>query len=73
MNLYRLKNELGIYYVIASDPTTAQKMLESKLDITDYGFFRQRKVTEIMLLAEEAIDSKGDPFFSPEKNLILKP
>ena len=52
--LYKLTtSELGDFYVIAKDPTSAQKRLESELDKSNYGFSHERKVITIERLAEE--------------------
>ncbi len=54
MKLYRLINQLGTYWVIASDPTNAEKKLMKVLDAGDgYGFSSRRTVTEIHLIADE--------------------
>lgn len=73
MNLYRLKNRIGHYYVIAANTLEAQDLLMAKLNENDFGFFDSRKVTEIYLIAEEAIDSSGRTFFAGGQNLILPP
>lgn len=52
MKLYRLDNGIGSYWVIATDPTSAENKLIKILDINDYGFTEQRKVTCITVIAE---------------------
>ena len=51
--LYKLVNGIGIYWVIAKDPTDAENKLTALLDKADYGFSKNRVVKEIHLIAEE--------------------
>ena len=51
-NLYRLTTKLGIYWVSANHPTEAQDKLVNILDVNNYGFSKDRKVTTIELIAE---------------------
>lgn len=72
MNLYLLTNGLGDWYVIADDPTSAQKDLESRLELEDYGFYQKRPVTNIQLLAQELTSGLNQKwFFSSSHNLLL--
>lgn len=72
MKLYRLLNQLGIYYVVANDPTDAENRLMSLLNRADYGFSDKRKVREIEVLAEELNEfPRGKPNFSSGHSLIL--
>ena len=72
MNLYLLENELGDWYVIAKDPTAAQKDLESRLDLEEYGFREERAVKNIKLLATELTSGLNQKwFFSSGNNLLL--
>ena len=73
MNLYLLTNELGDWYVIAEDPTSAQRDLESRLDLEDYGFRKKRKVTQIELLAEELTSGLNSKWFFSSENTLLLP
>ena len=52
--LYKLVNGIGIYWVIAKDPTEAENKLMSILNDTDYGLSSKRVVTEIHFIADEA-------------------
>jgi hypothetical protein len=75
MYLYKLQNKIGIFYVVASDPTTAISLLEGKLKEADYGFFQERTVYQTTLIGKEVgIFSSGNPkpFFSDEANLIIQ-
>lgn len=59
MTLYRLICGLGTYFVIAEHPTQAQEKLEKILNDNDYGFDKDRVVTEIKSVATAiAIDNQ---------------
>ena len=51
-NLYRLKNKLGDYWVVAEHPTQAQEKLLKLLNKNDYGITSHRIVVSIDLIAE---------------------
>ena len=53
MNLYKLTNELDVYYVVADNPQVAILTVKHKLEKSDYGFFGQRGITNTELIAEE--------------------
>lgn len=60
---------LGSYYIISSDPTSAENFLKKKLNESNYGFSGGRKVTRISIITEE-IGEK--PFiFSDDKRLLI--
>jgi len=67
--LYQLDTRLpnGDYWVIATDPTTAQQKLEKILDEADYGYTDQRKVERIQVIAKGITDTR----FIQDKKLIL--
>lgn len=70
MNLYRLENgHAGSWWVIAPDPTSAEKALTETLDKADFGFKKDRKVISITRIAEE-IDNQ---FISDKRLLLCKP
>lgn len=75
-NLYLIStNGLGQFYVIANDPTEAEKALIKIFDDQDYGFKKDRRVTNIQWLAEEAFkpdyqDNKK-PFLSDKETRLL--
>lgn len=75
MNLYLLTTTgLGDYYVVASDPTSAECHLKSMLDSADYGYTHNRKVVNIKLMATKVQNDFGvskRPNFSSGDNLIL--
>lgn len=72
MNLYKLTNTLGEWYVIAEDPTKAQRALEYRLRQENYGFDNYREVFKIEKITEmvkPALNSKW--FFSSGNKLII--
>jgi hypothetical protein len=75
MNIYKLKNKINEYYVVATDPTTAIRLIEEKLNETDYGFFEDRKIYQTLFLGKEIINSSGmdkKPYFSDGSNLLIQ-
>jgi hypothetical protein len=72
MNLYYVKTRKYSHYVLAEHPTQAQEKLEELLRIADHGFYDDRKVIEIKLIAIELTEfPEGKPNFSSRNNLIL--
>lgn len=73
ISLYYLTTvELGGFYILDKDPTSAITKLQSMLDKTDYGFTKGRKVKNVEILAEEITDfPENTPNFSSGNNLIL--
>lgn len=72
--LYELTTGLGDYYVLASDPTEAEVELLKIFNDQDYGFSKQRKVTNIKFISSEfkpAFNDKTKPFLSDESNLLI--
>jgi hypothetical protein len=57
--LYKLINGIGIYWVIAKDPTDAENKLMDLLDKADYGFSKDRVVKEIHLIADEIYEGSS--------------
>jgi len=74
MNLYRLTNKLGQWYMIAENPSEASDYLESQLTIADYGFFDERKVIQWELIASEVKDDFHNQKlnFSSGNKLLIK-
>lgn len=58
MKLYKLINDLGIWWTIANDPKEAEDKVMKILTAADYGFDQQRKVTEIHIIAESVDDTR---------------
>lgn len=71
MKLYKLTNKLGSYYVVATDPTSAAVRLFSLLSEADYGFYEERKVSHIEVIADELTKFAKKPNFSSGNTLIL--
>ena len=72
MNLYLCNTRKFTHYVLAEHPTAAKEKLERLLKIADYGFYDDREVTEIKLIAKELTEfPAGKPNFSSGNNLIL--
>lgn len=72
MNLYKLTNGFGNWYVVETDPTAAKLALEHRLTKEDYGFFKDREVCNIEVVAKmvkPALNSKW--FFSNGCRLII--
>ncbi len=73
-NLYLVSTSgLGQFYVIANDPTEAEKALIKIFDDQDYGFKKDRRVTNIQWLAAEAFkpDYRKKPFLSDKETRLL--
>lgn len=71
LTLYSLKNGIGYWYVVSTDPTSAVKDLEGRLNSEDYGFSSKRKVTEIKVLSEEVVSGLGQKWFFSRKEATL--
>ena len=66
---------LGSYYVLTTDPTSAQIAIEKMLNDQEYGYSHERVVVHIDLVATEpscSLSNKSQPFLSDEnKKLII--
>ena len=72
MILYKLKNGIGFFYVISTDPTAAVKKLEDALNSACYGFSGARIVHTISVVAKDVKGgADGKPNFCGDNNLIL--
>jgi len=58
MTLYRLSCGLGTFFAVAEDPTEARNKLEKILTNRDWGFDKDRVVTEIKTIATVITDSQ---------------
>ena len=67
MKLYRINNGIGSYYVIANDPTEAEKKVIEQLNKSDYGTTKSRCTVSIDVVAEAASEDR----FITNKFLIL--
>lgn len=56
MKLYKIENRIGIYWVVANDPTEAENKLLKILNQYDYGFSNDRKIITITVIAEQITD-----------------
>ena len=74
-NLYLLSTEgLGQFHVIANDPTEAQNALTKIFNDQDYGFKKDRRITNIEWLAESFKPDYRDakkPFLSDKGTKLL--
>ena len=74
-NLYLISTSgLGQFHVIANDPTEAEKALIKIFDDQDYGFKKDRRVTNIEWLAEAFKPDYRDgkkPFLSDKETRLL--
>jgi len=70
-----LTKGLGSYYVITTDPTSAQIAIEKMLNDQNYGYSDQRIVIHIDLVGSEpsnSLSNKLQPFLYDEnKRLII--
>ena len=73
MNLYLVTNRIDDWYVIAEDPTAAQKDLQSRLELENYDFYKSRVVTNIKLLATELTSGLNSKWFFCSGNTLLLP
>lgn len=73
-NLYLVTVRRGrSCYVLATDPTAAQKEVESLLNKADWYFSHDREVIEIKLLAPELGEySNGRPDFGDNMNCFIE-
>lgn len=74
-NLYECYTKAtGIIYVVATDPTSAQREVENRLNESNYGFSDDQKVTEIKIIArelEKRNNENGYRFSKRDINLII--
>lgn len=73
MNLYKVHNGLGDWWIIATDPTSAQNDIEDRLDIESYGLSCKRKVTSIELIASELVSGLSMEWFFSSRSTLLLP
>lgn len=70
-NLYRIKNKIGEFYIVAHSFDEAAGEMKKRLDDADYGFFQERTVPFIELLAKQCIYEQEQVFSDREANLII--
>lgn len=73
MNLYRIDTErLQSFFVVANDPTEAEKALINLLNTADYGFSKDRQIKSIHFISQEVRLWNGSkPNFTELNRLIL--
>lgn len=72
MNLYLLTNKLDDWYVLSNDSTSAENILMDALNKADYGFSKNRIITNIKILAREINLELNQGFsFNGGNNLLI--
>ena len=74
MKLYQIDTKgLQTFYVVASDPTSAENQVYSILNKADYGYSGARKIVTITLITEEVTLFGGQPkpCITMENRLLL--
>lgn len=71
--LYKIENKLGTFYVVAGTFDEAANELEARLDQADYGFFQDRDIPAIELVAMQLFyhDGTKQSFSDSKPNLII--
>lgn len=70
-NLYRIKNKIGEFYIVAHSFDEAAGEMMKRLDDADYGFFQDRTVPSIDYLASQCLSEKKQSFSDRHANLII--
>lgn len=70
-HLYRIKNKIGEFYIVARSFDEAADKMKERLRKADYGFFQDRNVPSIEHLAVEHFYSDKQAFSDSEANLII--
>lgn len=70
-HLYRIKNKLGDFYIVARSFDEAADEMKERLRKADYGFFQDRNVPSIDHLAVEQLFNEKQLFSDSEANLII--
>jgi hypothetical protein len=58
MKLYKVTNGIGDWWIVAKHPTEAEEKITNHVNKADYGFRKDRQVTNIELIATEAEDER---------------
>lgn len=73
LKLYRLTNKLGKFYVVAKSSDIAIDTLVNSMSKSDYGFYKDREVTNIEILANEVTCFPDNiPNFSGGSSLLVQ-
>ena len=70
-HLYRIKNKIGEFYIVARSFDEAAEELMERLSNANYGYFLDRNVPNIEHLAEESFYDDKQAFSDDEANLIV--
>lgn len=70
-HLYRIKNRLGEFYIVACSFNEAADEMKKRLDKADYGFFSYRTVPSIDNLAVQSLFNGEQSFSDSDANLII--
>lgn len=70
-HLYRIKNKIGEFYIVARSFDEVADELMERLRNANYGFFQDRNVPNIEHLAEESFYGDKQAFSGDEANLIV--
>jgi len=70
-HLYRIKNGVGEFYIVARSFDEAADGMRERLDKANYGFFHHRDVPSIDHLAVQHFFSDKQSFSDSEANLII--
>lgn len=71
--LYKIKNQLGTFYIVAETFDEAANELKARLDQADYGFFQYRDIPAIEHVATQSFynDGSKQSFSDSKPNLII--
>ena len=70
-HLYRIKNRLAEFYIVAHSFDEAADEMKKRLDKADYGFFSYRTVPSIDHLAVQHFYDEKQSFSDSDANLII--
>ena len=70
-HLYRIKNRLAEFYIVAHSFDEAADEMKKRLDKADYGFFSYRTVPSIDHLAVQHFYNNKQSFSDSDANLII--
>lgn len=70
MNLYLVSTPTIESYVVAKNTEDARLALEGWLRINDYGYFKDREVINVRLIAKEGVNPKDNVVYYIDKLII---
>ena len=71
-HLYRIKNKIGEFYIVARSFDEAAEEMKERLRKADYGFYQDRNVPSIDHLAVQHFFNDKQSFSDSEANLIIE-